>query len=288
MDVISELIGVPTADRDELRRLADLLVHREDGVHDVPPAGHRGRVHPGRLLHRHARRSTAPDPTDDLTSALLDAEVDGDRLDDDEIMGFLFLMVVAGNETTTKLLANAWYWGWRNPDERAKPFADPARVDDWVEETLRYDTSSQMLARITTEDVETPHGTIPARRPGAAAGRFGQPGRAVFPDRATGTTSTATRSAAASFGVGRHFCLGASLARLEARVCLEELVDAGRRLRHRSRRRRARPLGQRPRLRHPADHRGAPVMAPTPRPPDHRCTPGPPPGPRDRGVVGHR
>ena len=66
-------------------------------------------------------------------------------------MGFLFLMVVAGNETTTKLLGNAWYWAWRNPDERAKPFGDPGRIPAWVEETLRYDTSSQMLARITTE-----------------------------------------------------------------------------------------------------------------------------------------
>ena len=66
-------------------------------------------------------------------------------------------MVVAGNETTTKLLGNAWYWAWRNPDERAKPFADPGRrAGDWVEETLRYDTSSQMLARITTTDLTAP------------------------------------------------------------------------------------------------------------------------------------
>ena len=62
-------------------------------------------------------------------------------------------MVVAGNETTTKLLGNAWYWGWRNPDELAKPFADPARVPDWIEETLRYDNSTQMLVRVTRQDV---------------------------------------------------------------------------------------------------------------------------------------
>ena len=63
-------------------------------------------------------------------------------------------MVVAGNETTTKLLGNAWYWGWRFPDEGAKPLADPARVADWVEETLRYDNSTQMLLRVTRTDVE--------------------------------------------------------------------------------------------------------------------------------------
>ena len=75
----------------------------------------------------------------------MEAEAGGDRLTDDEIIGILFLMVVAGNETTTKLLGNAWYWGWRNPEEGAKPFAEPARVGDWVEETLRYDNSTQML-----------------------------------------------------------------------------------------------------------------------------------------------
>ena len=160
MDVVSELLGVPVADRDELRRLSDLLVHREDGVHDVPPAGIEAAItlvgyYTDMLDERRRRR------TDDLTSALLDAEIDGDRLTDDEIIGFLFLMVVAGNETTTKLLANAWYWAWRNPDERAKPFGDPDRIGDWVEETLRYDTSSQVLARTATEDIEVAGGVIP-------------------------------------------------------------------------------------------------------------------------------
>ncbi len=142
MDVISELIGVPSADRDEVRRLSDLLVHREEGNNDVPPAGVEAAfsliAYYSDMLSQ--RRAT---PTDDLTSALLATEVDGDRLTDDEIMGFLFLMVVAGNETTTKLLGNAWYWAWRHPGERAKPFADPSRVPDWVEETLRFDTSTQ-------------------------------------------------------------------------------------------------------------------------------------------------
>ena len=76
-------------------------------------------------------------------------------------MAFLFLMVVAGNETTTKLLGNAWYWGWRNPDQRATPFADPSAVVAWAEETLRYDTSSQMLLRVTRQPVHL-HGTTVA------------------------------------------------------------------------------------------------------------------------------
>jgi hypothetical protein len=225
MDVISELIGVPAADRDELRRLSDLLVHREEGMDDVPPAGVEAAfslvTYYADMLAQRRRR-----PTDDLTSALLAAEVDGDRLTDDEIMGFLFLMVVAGNETTTKLLGNAWYWAWRHPDERAKPFGDPGRIPDWVEETLRYDTSSQMLARLTTEDVTLHDTVIPAgERVVLVVGSANRDER-VFARADVYDLDRPERELQqiASFGFGRHFCLGASLARLEARVCLEELV----------------------------------------------------------------
>lgn len=226
MDVISELIGVPVADRDEVRRLSDLLVHREEGMDDVPPAGVEAAFtlisyYSDMLAQRRVR------PTDDLTSALLAAEVDGDRLTDDEIMGFLFLMVVAGNETTTKLLGNAWYWAWCNPDERAKPFLDAGCVPAWVEETLRFDTSTQMLARVTTEDVTVHNTVIPAEaRVVLVVGSANRDER-VFAnaDRYDLDRPDAERQQIASFGFGRHYCLGASLARLEARVCLEELVS---------------------------------------------------------------
>jgi cytochrome P450 len=222
MDVVSEMLGVPSSDRDELRRLADLVMHREEGVHDVPPAGAEAALtlvgyYADMVAERHRRRS------DDLTSALLDAELDGARLSDDDVISFLFLMVVAGNETTTKLLAHAWYWAWRHPDQRARPFADPSWIGSWVEETLRYDTSSQMLARTATEDVPLHGGVIPAGdRVLLLVGSANRDER-VFPDPDRYDLDRDT-SQIASFGVGRHFCLGASLARLEARVALEELV----------------------------------------------------------------
>ncbi len=223
MDVISELVGVPTADRDELRRLSDLLVHREDGVYDVPPAGMDAALtlagyYADMVTDRRRRR------TDDVTSDLIDAEIDGDHLSDDEIISFLFLMVVAGNETTTKLLAHAWYWAWRNPDERAKPLADPGRVPAWIEETLRYDTSSQMLARVTTGEVSLHDTTIPAGDRVLLLVGSANRDEVVFPDPDRFDLDRDTRQLL-SFGFGRHFCLGASLARLETRVALEELVD---------------------------------------------------------------
>jgi len=224
MDVISELLGVPEADRAMLRRQSDLLIHREEGVTDVPPAGVEAAFalvvyYADLIADRRAH------PGDDLVSALCAAEVDGDRLTDDEITSFLFLMVVAGNETTTKLLAHAWYWADRNPAERDKVWADPGRIPDWVEETLRYDTSSQMLARVTLSDVEYHGQTIPkGDRVLLLAGSANRDERAFAePDRFD-LDRDRESVGIASFGVGRHFCMGASLARMEARIVLEELV----------------------------------------------------------------
>jgi cytochrome P450 len=203
--------------------LADLVVHREDGLLDVPPAGMEaaiGLVSYYQEMVDERRRSRR----DDLTSALLDAELDGDKLTDEEIIAFLFLMVVAGNETTTKLLGNAWYWGWRNSDQRAKPFEDRARVDSWIEETLRYDTSSQMLLRVTripmtVHGVEIPQGSRVLLLVGSA-----NRDETVFPDADRYDLDRDT-SRLVSFGSGRHFCMGAPMARLEARIGLTELVD---------------------------------------------------------------
>ncbi len=223
MDVISELVGVPVADRAELRRLADLVLHRDDGVYDVPVEGMEAAltlVGYYQEMVDERRRSRR----DDVPSALIDAEIDGDRLTDEEIVAFLFLMVVAGNETTTKLLGNAWYWGWRNPEERAKPFADSTRVGDWIEETLRYDTSSQMLLRVARRPIEL-HGTTIAEgeRVLLLVGSANRDG-SIFPDPDRYDIDRDT-SKLVSFGSGRHFCMGAPLARLEARIALSELVS---------------------------------------------------------------
>jgi cytochrome P450 len=226
MDVISELLGVPPADRDELRRLADLLVHREHGLRDVPQVGFEASMalfaYYGELIAERKRH-----PSDDLVSALLStADDDGDRMTDGELTAFLFLMVVAGNETTTKLLGNAVFNLTRHPDQLAAVFADPELVGPWIEETLRYDASSQLLARHTLDDVTIEGTTCPAGSKlllniGSANHDetvFTEPEEYdVFRERAELTRHLA-------FGGGRHFCLGANLARLEANVALEELV----------------------------------------------------------------
>ena len=222
MDVISEMIGVPASDRDEVRRLADGVMHRDDSLNDVPVASGEAAIELGSYFMDmvRARRERS---TGDLTSAVVEAALNGERLSDGEVVGFLFLMVIAGNETTAKLLANAWYWAWRNPEERTKVFTDPRAIGRWIEETLRFDSSTQVVARRVTQDVEL-HGQHMSEgdRLAILLGSANRDDR-VFPDAQRYDIDRDT-SDLISFGAGPHFCMGAALARLEARIVLNELV----------------------------------------------------------------
>jgi cytochrome P450 len=231
MDVVSELLDVPVADRAHLRPQSDLLIHREEGVFDVPEAAvlayfELTRYYTELLVDRRKKPGT------DLVSALLDAEVLDDetgektRLTDDEIIGFMILMIVAGNETTTKVLANAVYWGWRFPDQLAIPMADPEAVPQWTEETLRYDNSTQIVVRRVMEDVEYGGYTIPAGQRVLLLLGSANRDADVFENPDAYDITRDSSQALTSFGLGTHFCLGAHLARLEANVALGQIVKS--------------------------------------------------------------
>jgi cytochrome P450 len=221
MDVISEMLGVPVADRDRLRHWAGTLLHREDAVSEMPPAALEAARAIATYFHElvvERRRR----PGGDLTGALLDAELEGERLSAREVAAFLFLMIIAGNETTTKLLGNAIYWLSRNPDERDAVRRDPRLIPSWVEETLRYDASTQILAR-TVRGGASFHGQTlrDGERVLLLIGSANRDERTFEdPDRFDVRRDA---SAHLAFGRGTHFCMGAALARLEARVALEEV-----------------------------------------------------------------
>ncbi len=222
MDVISELMGVPKADRTQVRAWADAVMHREEGVTDVPDSAIEASLNLI-VYYQEMVGQRRKQATDDLTTALLEAEIDGDRLTDDEIIGFMFLMVIAGNETTTKLLANAAFWGHRNPDQLGPVYDDLERIPLWVEETLRFDTSSQILARTVVGELELydtviPDGDVLLLLPGSA-----HRDERVFDNPDDFVIGREIGSKLLSFGSGAHFCLGAHLARMEARVALAEL-----------------------------------------------------------------
>jgi len=221
MDVISEMLGVPEADRDRLRACADAIVHREEGMTDVSPAGVEASLQTLRYLNDLVAEREKQ-PREDLLSALLDVELDGDRLERRDVVAFGHLMIIAGNETTTKLLGNALYWLGRNPGERKKVREDPALIPRWVEETLRYDNSTQALARTVRGSVAVHGETL--RDGDKVLLLIGSANRdeRVFPDPDRFDLERDT-TRMLSFGQGAHFCMGAALARLEGRVALEEV-----------------------------------------------------------------
>jgi hypothetical protein len=222
MDVISTMMGVEERDQDMLRHWADTLLHREEGKSEIPQAGLEASANLVRYFAEDLGRRRRQ-RGEDLVSALVDAEVDGERLTDMEIVGFCFLLVIAGNETTTKMLGNALTLLARHPDQRVWLLAHPERIADAVEETVRFDNSTQMLARVLTRDVAL-HGTtmLAGRKVLLLIGSANRDERAIArPDEFDVRREQQPHLA---FGHGIHVCLGASLARLEGRVALEEML----------------------------------------------------------------
>jgi cytochrome P450 len=220
-DVLCEMLGVPEEDWDLIRADTDALNVRLDMSDERSPTAVAAALRMAEyfvdLVTRLRRR-----PGDDLTSRLIEAEVDGVRLTDSQIVGFLFVMVGAGNESTGKTIGNAWYHGWVLPHVQRAGLN--GRADDWSTETLRYDSASQMVARRLTADTVI-HGTqLRAGARIAVLPACANRDRRVFADPDTFDLDRDT-SKLISFGHGPHHCLGAALARLEMRVALEEIAD---------------------------------------------------------------
>ncbi len=230
MDVIARMLGVPGADEEQLRDWTNALLDRDEGVPDVTPAGIEAATH----LYKYfcdfvAERRTAiakGNPPDDLTTALCATGTGKEALADDQVVGFLFLLIIAGNETTTKLLANCMLALQRFPEERAKVVADPARISDAIEEILRHEGSTQLMARTLTRDVEL-HGERmhEGDKVLLLLGSANRDERVwERPDAFDLDRSRSVQHV--GFGHGIHVCLGAALARLEMRVSLEEILRA--------------------------------------------------------------
>jgi cytochrome P450 len=161
-------------------------------------------------------------PADDLVSDLIRAEVDGEALSDTEIMGFLFLLLVAGLETTVHLLSNAVGILADHPDVLARLSADPSAIPRFVEECLRFDPPVHGAARITTTDVELSGFRLPAHAPVVILLGSACRDDAHFVNADRFDMDREVESI--PFGSGAHFCLGARLARTEARLALESLL----------------------------------------------------------------
>ena len=160
---------------------------------------------------------------DDLLTRLLRAEVDGERLNEREILGFFQLLLLAGSETTTNLINNAILCFLDHPEQLARLSAEPGRLLSAIEEVLRYRAPLQWMYRVPTRAVELDGQTVPAGE--LVLAMIGSANRdpLQFPD-ADRFDIARDPNPHLAFGHGVHFCLGASLARLESRVALTELL----------------------------------------------------------------
>jgi len=221
--VIAELLGIPAAEHEHFRRLSDEAVRL---LGDGPIAEKKRGVVGMQALSDYfaaiveARRA---DPQEDLISGLVAAEEAGDRLSLAEMLSTLVLLLVAGNETTTKLIGNAILALLCNPGELERLRADPGLMTNAVEEFLRYDGPVQLTSRMARENRELCGRPV---RKGEQivlllAGANRDPAVFPEPDRLDVGRRDVRHLA---FSQGIHFCLGAQLARLEAALAIEALV----------------------------------------------------------------
>ncbi len=222
MDVISALLGIPDADRAVLRHHADQILIREDGKMTIPQASLDGIF--GLLDYFIADLpKRTPGDGSGIISDLLGLEVDGRSLTQEELLGFCVLFVIAGHETTTKMVANAVELLSRHTDQRAAIVADPSLVSGAVEEVLRFHNSTQYMHRTVTRDIERHGATMRAGDSVLLHIGAGNHDWREYGDTAEQFDIHRRPERVLSFGYGAHFCLGAALARMEGKVALEQI-----------------------------------------------------------------
>jgi cytochrome P450 len=221
--IIAEMLGVETERRADFKRWSDALIALMSGAARGRPTPALFREVGDLFIYlRECAQRRRLEPAEDLLSLLVEPSREG-ALDELDVVQFVTLLLVAGNETTTNLIANAVHALLSNPGELARVAAEPERVPALVEEALRFDSPIQMVFRQTTREAEL-HGTrIP--KDAVVVLLLGSANRdeRAFPDPDRFDVSREPRGHLA-FGFGPHFCMGAALARLEARVALEALV----------------------------------------------------------------
>jgi cytochrome P450 len=221
--VIAELLGVPAEDRNNFREWSDAAV-----------SGNASQEYMEKILIPHMQAFTDylralfeekhANPRDDLVSALVRAEEAGDKLSEDELLGMVFLLLVAGHETTVNLIGNGMLALLQHPDQLRKLREDPSLIKPAVEELLRYDgpveTSTERFAR---EDVAIGETVIPRGEMVLVvlAAADHDPGRFSDPDD---LDITRTDNRHLAFGKGIHHCLGAPLARMEGQIAISTLL----------------------------------------------------------------
>ena len=221
--VIAEMLGVQSEDRADFKRWSDDIILATNRMFTAEDEERiRESTAEFRAYFQAVIAARRTDPREDLTTALVQAEEEEQKLDEWEVLSLLTLLLVAGNETTTNLIGNMMLALLDHPEQMEKLRADPSLIPNAIEETLRFDGPVQGLVRQLTQDVEIAETTLPANT-------------LVFPLVASANRDerkfseserfniTRDTEGHLAFGYGIHYCLGAQLARLEAKIAFEEL-----------------------------------------------------------------
>jgi cytochrome P450 len=222
--VIADLLGVPASDRETFRRWSRNLAHTLEmtSAEEIYVRGSLATVEFSAYLRElTAERRRAP--REDLISALVAVEAEGERLTEDEMIAMGILLLIAGHETTVNLIGNGTLALLRNPDQLALLSENPALVKTAVEELLRYDSPVQMTTRWVMEDVEfNGHQFRKGQQIATLLGAANRdPEHFSDPNRLNIAREDNHHLA---FGNGIHFCLGAPLARLEGQIVIGTLT----------------------------------------------------------------
>ncbi len=218
--VIAQMMGIPNERSDDFKRWSDALTGTsttEALATRAQDIGQMSAFFHSLIPERRAR------PREDLVSAVVNAQIDGEQLSDADIVGFNILLLIAGNETTTNLLGNLLNVLVDRPALYARLAAQPALIDNAVEETLRFDAPVQFVMRRATRELALHDQTIgPGEAITVLMGSANRDPRAY--DRADAFDLDRARNHHHTFGFGIHFCMGAPLARLEARAAMRALL----------------------------------------------------------------
>ena len=222
--IIAEMLGIGVDRLADFKRWTDTIISMASGSAKENPVESGALDDMGELFVaiREIIRERRAAPKDDLVSTIVDP-AHGRSLSDMEVLNFIVLLLAAGNETTTNLIGNATNALLAHPEELAKLKADPSLIPGMLEEVLRYDAPVQLVYRNATADTELSGTPIPAGSIVVPLLASANRDESRFPNA---DRFDVTRDARGhlSFGLGVHFCLGASLARLEARLAMEALV----------------------------------------------------------------